>query len=254
MRKRKYGHLIWNDKTLEELEQEAIEYIQKIPLKEDKVFVGFSGGKDSVVLLDLVKKAGIPFIAGYNVTGNDPKSVTMMVKTSYPEVNFIQPKHTFFHLLKTCGLPTRLHRWCCQILKEGNDLGYSVRIMGIRAEEAWKRAARGREDEYKGRYTYKPIFHWPEWAIWEYIDKYNLVYPKDIYDAGFSRVSCVMCPFNLTGSGEPVQKRRELSKKYFPLMWKVHKRYAKEYYYMKEKTRGPWDKPFEEWYNNYWIN
>ena len=249
----KYGHLTWIDKSLDYLEKESIGYIQSLPQSE-KFFVGFSGGKDSVVLLDLVKRSKVPFIVGYNITGNDPKPVTMLVKNHYPEVNFVHPRHTFFHLMKTYGLPTRTGRWCCRVLKEGNDLGCTNRIMGIRAEESWKRAARGRQDDFKGRYTYKPIFHWPEWAIWEYIEKYNLPYPKEIYDAGFTRVGCVMCPYTLTGNSKPAQRRRELSQAMFPLMWKAHKKFARDYYEYQKARRGEWDKPFEEWYANYWIN
>ena len=249
----KFGHLTWADKPLGYLEKESIEYNQSLSQSE-KFFVGFSGGKDSIVLLDLVKKSKVPFVAGYNITGNDPKPVTMLVKDSYPEVKFVHPKHTFFHMMKTRGLPTRLGRWCCEVLKEGNDLGCTNRIMGIRAEESWKRAARGRQDDFKGRYTYKPIFHWPEWAIWEYIEKYNLPYPKEIYDAGFTRVGCVMCPYTLTGNSKPAQRRRELSQTMFPLMWKAHKKFAHDYYEYQKAKRGDWDKPFEEWYNNYWIN
>lgn len=39
---------------------------------EDGYFVGFSGGKDSQVLLDLVKRAGVKYKAHYNVTTIDP--------------------------------------------------------------------------------------------------------------------------------------------------------------------------------------
>jgi 3'-phosphoadenosine 5'-phosphosulfate sulfotransferase (PAPS reductase)/FAD synthetase len=39
-----------------------------------------------------------------------------------------------------------------------------------------------------------PIFYWPEWAIWEYIQENNLPYPKEIYEH-FDRVGCIVCPF-----------------------------------------------------------
>ena len=35
-------------------------------------YVAFSGGKDSVVLLDIVKRSGVKFDAHYNITGIDP--------------------------------------------------------------------------------------------------------------------------------------------------------------------------------------
>ena len=56
----------------EEFEQEAITRIQKFAKIADKlgfeVAVGFSGGKDSQVVFDLCKRAGIKFKAYYNVS------------------------------------------------------------------------------------------------------------------------------------------------------------------------------------------
>lgn len=56
----------------EEFEQEAITRIQKFAKIADKlgfeVAVGFSGGKDSQVVYDLCKRAGINFKAYYNVS------------------------------------------------------------------------------------------------------------------------------------------------------------------------------------------
>ena len=63
------------------MNKEKIEYslnlikkAEKLALKlSDKGFyVGFSGGKDSQVALDLVKRAGVKFEAYYNVTTIDP--------------------------------------------------------------------------------------------------------------------------------------------------------------------------------------
>ena len=49
----------------------AIERIKAFEPSEG-YYVAFSGGKDSVVILDLVKRANVKFDAHYNITGIDP--------------------------------------------------------------------------------------------------------------------------------------------------------------------------------------
>jgi len=66
--------------------------------------------------------------------------------------------------------------------------------MGIRKEESTWRAKRKRIDEVKKWIIYKPIFYWLEWQIWEYIEDNNLEYCS-LYDEGFDRLGCVVCPF-----------------------------------------------------------
>jgi phosphoadenosine phosphosulfate reductase len=61
-----------------EKEKQSIELIRKgeklaLSMNPEGYFVGFSGGKDSQVLLELVKRAGVKYKAYYNVTTNDPQ-------------------------------------------------------------------------------------------------------------------------------------------------------------------------------------
>lgn len=66
--------------------------------------------------------------------------------------------------------------------------------MGIRAQESSKRAKRGEINKFRTWMIYKPIFHWLEWEIWEYIREHHLPYCS-LYDEGFKRLGCVVCPF-----------------------------------------------------------
>ena len=66
----------------------------------DGYFLGFSGGKDSIVTLELAKMSGVKFVAGYNFTGIDHPEVVKMIRRHYRGVQFIHPKNTFWSLLK----------------------------------------------------------------------------------------------------------------------------------------------------------
>lgn len=60
--------------TKEEASIELIRRGEKLALSmnPEGYFVGFSGGKDSQVLLELVRRAGVKYKAYYSVTTNDP--------------------------------------------------------------------------------------------------------------------------------------------------------------------------------------
>jgi phosphoadenosine phosphosulfate reductase len=59
-------------------------------------YVAFSGGKDSITILDLVKKSGVKYDAPFNLTTVDPPELLKFIKKNHSEVEI--------HLLKkVCG-------------------------------------------------------------------------------------------------------------------------------------------------------
>lgn len=136
----------------------------------------------------------------------------------------------------------RLRRWCCDSLKKdpAKNIPLKHRVMGIRAEESVSRAKRPRISEYesgaaRGVITYKPIFYWPEWAVWEFIADRVLPYPM-LYDEGFGRLGCVICPYILNNS-PGANKQKELSRMNWPALWGLFEKAIKSYWVEKQHRK-----------------
>ena len=185
--------------SVENMTLEAIDFLHRsIEEKNQPVLVCFSGGKDSIVTEALVKMSGIPYILNSTLTGIDPPQVTRFIHKYYPYCTFNRPRQSFWHLLTTHNPPGGTGKgikWCCTKIKENpsNTIPLKHRILGIRTEESLTRAQYGRINKFKDQAHYYPIYHWREWQIWEFIEKYNIPYPK-LYDQGFNRIGCVICP------------------------------------------------------------
>nr|DAS27091.1 MAG TPA: phosphoadenosine-phosphosulfate reductase [Caudoviricetes sp.] len=183
---------------MEEHVRKSIDLIRK--LETDQVYnLGFSGGKDSVVLLDLAKKSGVKFEPVYSNTTIDPPGTIPFIRDNYPEVKIVNPKESFLQLVARKGFPSRQRRFCCEVLKESYGIG-KRNLEGMRRDESSNRS--GYEPEQcdsrksmKGACHVLPIVFWTEKQVWEYIHKHGLPYMK-YYDApyNFTRHGCVGCP------------------------------------------------------------
>lgn len=97
-----------------------------------KLYVAFSGGKDSVCLYGVCKLAseelGVElldlFDFHYHVTTVDPPELIWFLREHFPFVHRDRPRKTMWQLIATrCNMPpTRLVRYCCYELKEGGEM------------------------------------------------------------------------------------------------------------------------------------
>jgi phosphoadenosine phosphosulfate reductase len=183
--------------------ERAIKLIQAAAKGHDVIEVSYSGGKDSDVILELTKMAGVPYRAIYKNTTIDPKGTIAHALRKGAEV--INPEKTFMQIIEQKGFPTMRARFCCEILKEYKVL--DVAVQGIRRCESSKRAARYNEPELCRNYGGKrgkariilPILEWTDDDVLRFVKERNielhpLYYRNDGTIDVSRRLGCQCCP------------------------------------------------------------
>lgn len=180
----------------------SIRLLQSIPTDEGPVEVSYSGGKDSDVILELAKMAGIPYRAIYKNTTIDPPGTIKHCKEKGVEI--IHPKISFMGLVSKKGIPTRRARFCCSELKEYKVLDRS--IQGIRRSESNARKERYKEPEICRVYgkdkkvkVYLPLLDWTDEDVARFVAERNIKCHPLYYDEqGIfhveRRLGCIGCP------------------------------------------------------------
>jgi phosphoadenosine phosphosulfate reductase len=156
---------------------------------------GFSGGKDSVVLHEIARRAAVAVEWHYHVTTIDPPDLTRFILRQYPHVIWDRPAIPFFEHLYRVGFPTRQFRKCCVAYKEShNPAPGQTMILVVRAAESARRAkAWSITSNARGFPVIAPILEWTDDEVWTFIRDNNLPYCS-LYDEGFKRLGCVGCP------------------------------------------------------------
>ena len=215
----------------------AIKLLRSIPQDGD-IEISYSSGKDSDVILELAKMAGIPYRAIYKNTTIDPAGSIAHAKEMGAEV--IRPKKSFFQLVSEHGYPSRYARFCCSFLKE-----YKVcdrAIQGIRRSESRNRAERYKEPEMCRVYSakekvkvYLPILEWTDRDVEEFIKERNIKCHPLYYRGGqfdvTKRLGCVGCPLQS-------RKKRIQEFKDNPKMLKAWIRAGQKYFLSDKYQKG----------------
>lgn len=186
-------------------------------LREDKCagFVSFSGGKDSTVVSDLVRKSlGNPSIIHIfgDTTLEFPytEEYVKRFRAANRKTPVLIAKNTeqdFYNLCETFGPPSQLLRWCCTIFKTG-FIGDKIKktfddrailsFYGIRRSEStsrntYERASLGKK--ISKQIVASPIIDWFDYDIWLYLLTTKIDF-NEAYRLGFTRVGCWCCPNN----------------------------------------------------------
>lgn len=182
---------------------QSIKLLQSTCSSKDDVELAYSGGKDSDVILQLAKEAGIKFTARYKNTTIDPAGTLKHCKDNGVEI--LQPKESFFEIVKKAGYPNRFHRLCCARLKEYPTESDTV-IVGIRQEESQKRMKRYLDPTVCRVYSKKkrvqqilPILYWTQDDVRMFIEDRNIKCHPIYYDENGifhaeRRLGCEGCP------------------------------------------------------------
>lgn len=178
--------------------------------------VAFSGGKDSIALLELVQRELAPadFYVVFSDTGMELSCTYEAVenaKKKWPQLRFAIAKSRFKpeQTWDEFGPPGRRMRWCCAVHKSvptiikmreltGNYNVKAVVFDGVRAEESARRAGYDEVSigaKNNNQVNCSPILHWNAAELYLFELKNNLII-NNAYRRGLFRVGCKVCPMS----------------------------------------------------------
>lgn len=209
-----------NKKILEGLVQETIKKIYNTFIdykgKVDVFYVAFSGGKDSVVALDIVQRA-LPHNAFWVLFGDtkmefsDTYDVVKRIEEECKAngINFLRASSTLDpdYTWRKFGAPAQTMRWCCSVHKTApqilllrkemsNPHFRGMAFTGIRGDESASRSEYedvSLGEKVRGQYSCHPIIEWNSAELFLYIFSRDLLI-NEAYKKGNSRAGCLVCP------------------------------------------------------------
>ena len=231
-----------NERLMLGLEKTAMDFIRKTYEKYSRqgmtFAVAFSGGKDLLVLLDLVARTLSPdkFFVIFANTGMELSTTIQSVDTAkrhWQALKFFEAQSHFTpaETWEIFGPPGRRMRWCCSVHKSvptilllreltGNHTVKAVIFDGVRAEESAQRAAYAEISvgaKNINQINCSLILKWGTAEIFLYLLRRKILF-NDAYRRGLFRVGCTVCPMSsswweaITNDVYPAEMRNLLDK------------------------------------------
>lgn len=127
-----------------EKEKRAIQYLRSFEPEEEPYYLCYSGGKDSDAIRILAQLAGVKHECKHNLTTVDAPETVRYVRETIGKENINYPKESMWQLIVRKRMPpTRIARYCCEVLKERGGEG-RLKITGVRwSEGAARKKNRG---------------------------------------------------------------------------------------------------------------
>jgi phosphoadenosine phosphosulfate reductase len=246
------------DLSLDAYVTDAIKLLRQMQPIDQPYYGCFSGGKDSCVIKELGRLAGINAVWHYNVTTIDPPELVRFIRKEAPSVIWHRQERSMFAAIIAKGFPTRQNRWCCERYKERISPPGSRLILGVRAAESPRRAKIWLPVTYHStRQTVAvcPILGWSDDQVWAFIDSRGLAYCC-LYDEGFDRLGCIGCPMSgAKGIARAFERWPGYKKQYeraFRLLWERrqgdHLKDGRLWF--GEENFGTWQEMFDWWCRN----
>lgn len=194
---------------LKKFEEKAHRFIKNVAETTGKpVTVSYSGGKDSLATLLLVRDSFQEFDILFADTGLEFQETVDNVKRIAEELSLPLKIHSsgdaFWQSIDNFGPPTVEARWCCKVCKLGAitqviENNYESGCLTFIGQRKYESEIRKNSDHiWKNPWVGNqigatPIQNWTALHIWLYLFWKKANY-NPLYEEGFDRIGCWLCP------------------------------------------------------------